>query len=95
MTKRSHEITNHKVKPGTKDIYDEHVSLRDKWQGTDGAYIFDIDQHPSFCKGGPLVPCLITHGTIVSEDKIMTSTEHLLAMGEPINKDDVNIDTDL
>ena len=25
MTKRSHEITNHKVKPATKCIYDDHM----------------------------------------------------------------------
>ena len=42
-----------------------------------------------------LLPCLVTHGTIVSEDRIMTSSERMLAMGEPISKDDYQLETDL
>ena len=42
-------------------------------------------------KTGPFVPCLITHGTIVSftddkNPKVMTGIEHLIAQGEPVGE---------
>jgi hypothetical protein len=90
------------VKPGMKEIYEKHLANKPMLQGTDGSYMFDIEQHPGFGKGGPLLPCLITHGTIVSDlpgtesgFKILTSTERMLAMGEPIIKECLDVETDL
>jgi hypothetical protein len=85
----------HLLAPGTFSCYQEHMGLKETYQGTDGSYIFDANQHPSHSKGSSLLPCLVTHGTIVSEDRIMTSSERMLAMGEPISKDDYQIQSDL
>ena len=85
----------HLLAPGTFSCYQEHMELKETYQGTDGSYIFDTNQHPSHSKGSSLLPCLVTHGTIVSEDRIMTSSERMLAMGEPISKDDYQLETDL
>ena len=83
------------VTPSGLKNYEEHLALQTSLQGTDGSYLFDNDHSTKYCKGGPLLPCLVTHGTIVSEGKVLTSSEHLLAMGEPITKNDYQVDTDL
>ena len=83
------------VTPSGQKTYEEHLALKPSLQGTDGSYLFDNDHTTKYCKGGPLLPCLVTHGTIVSDGKVLTSSEHLLAMGEPIKKIDYQLDTDL
>ena len=56
-------------------------------QGSDGTFIFDAQQNTQFCHGGPFVPTLVTHGSIILQrevgcDKVMTSWEHLATQGE-------------
>ena len=83
------------VKAGTMNNYNAHMARKEELQGGDGAYIFDVEQSPKFSKGGPLVPCLLKHGTLVSEDRVLTSSEHLLVMGEPFARDEYDLGTDL
>ena len=83
------------VKAGTMNNYNEHMARKEELQGGDGAYIFDVEQSPKFSKGGPLVPCLLKHGTLVSDDRVLTSSEHLLVMGEPFARDEYDLGTDL
>ena len=65
------------------------MGQRDMSEGAGGVFILDAEQTPKFNRGGPYVPTLITHGTIVRSKgaelpKIMTASEHLIAMGEPL-----------
>ena len=83
------------VKAGTMSNYNAHMELKEQLEGGEGTYIFDVEQTPKYSKGGPLVPCLVTHGTLVSDGLVMSSTEHLLVMGEPATKDEYNLKTDL
>ena len=73
------------MKPRSLEILDEHLAHQAELQGSNGAYIFDVEQTFGFCKGGPFVPCQVTHGTMVSarDGKIMTSWESLVVQGEP------------
>jgi hypothetical protein len=65
---------------------EEHLAKEEELCGTDGCYIFDADQSPHFSPGSNLIPSLVTHGTLISASSqaIFSSSEHLLAMGEPI-----------
>lgn len=71
--------------PATLKNLQEHMKLQPMRQGNDGSYFIDAEQTPKFCAGGPTLPTLVRHGTIidVNTKKILTPSEHLLAMGEP------------
>ena len=73
------------------------MALKSKYEALDGTYVFDCDQHPQFCAGGGLLPCLVTHGLLVdgATNKFLTSSEHLVAMGEVVEKEEFKFETEL
>ena len=54
--------------------------------GPDGSFIYDVQQSSEFGSAGAVVPCLISHGTLVGErsQAIATGKETLGMMGEPV-----------
>ena len=62
-----------------------YLQERDQRQGQDGAYLFDIQHWPGKmnCGGGPLWPCMLTHGEIVSAKfkRRAVGKEHWFAQG--------------
>ena len=77
---------------GGKFNFEQHIAKKLDLQGVNGTFLFDVQQNPGHCPGGPLLPCFVTHGTIVNggvdPPRVLTSSEHMLAMGEPIQKRD-------
>ena len=75
---------------------EDHLKHRHELQGSQGEFIIDAEQTPKFASGGPVLPCLVCHGTFVSltnavntEEgikgaKVMTPAEHMVAQGEPV-----------
>jgi hypothetical protein len=56
-------------------------------QGPLGSYIFDADQTHGYGQGGPFLPTFVTHGHMYSASlgKFMSSSEYMLAQGEPLS----------
>jgi hypothetical protein len=68
-----------------KERYRNFMMVGNVRCGLSGCHTFDVEQNPSFCSSGWLMPALVTHGTIVSGkyDVILAAREHMLVQGEP------------
>ena len=47
-------------------FHEDYQRLKDTRAGIDGSFFYDIDQSASFGNCSALVPCLVSHGTIVN-----------------------------
>lgn len=62
-----------------------HLDKQLELCGLNGCYVYDVMQSAQYCRGGWLMPPLVTHGLIASSVKndFMMPIEHLLVQGEP------------
>eukprot|EP00972_Heterocapsa_arctica_P106672 15711968-Heterocapsa_arctica.AAC.1 len=64
---------------------DAYSKLREERQGVGGCFIADVQQWPGvrYGSGGPIWPCMLTHGCLVSwhHQRVATGMEHMAAQG--------------
>ena len=70
--------------PGAAQRRDAYEKIRHEYEGIGGSYLADVEHWPGrLGKGGPLFPCQLCHGTVVSwmSRRPAVSHEHLAAQG--------------
>ena len=79
------EILRASLPAGAGVRLDAHLERQAELEGIGGAYLFDVQHWPGvkMTPGGPLFPCQLTHGDVVSASKLRTASgmEHLFAQG--------------
>jgi len=77
--------------PGAAMNFDQYSELRSQYQGKNGEFVADLQQRPQVGRSqpGPLWPCQLTHGTLVSWklQRPACGMEHLSAQGFHVFKD--------
>ena len=71
--------------PGQVQRMDSYMMQRDEQMALDGSFLFDVMQnvHGRVSKAGPMFPCQLTHGEIISAnlERAALGCEHLSANG--------------
>ena len=81
------ELLASTLSPGQQQRAQKYLAARERMEGPNGSYLFDVEHHlEARNMGGPLWPCLLTHGCVVSAPRrgrlrIATPAEHLGAQG--------------
>ena len=64
--------------------YTQGKKIAEQKSDLKGAMLLDVDQEVEFTTPGPLMPCLVKHGKIISisKESLFTPGEHLASMGD-------------
>ena len=66
--------------------YAKYMSMKEERQSPCGAFVFDVEQQPSYATSGWAMPALVTHGALVNahHDCLYLPIEHLVVQGEHV-----------